>query len=78
MYLRTARDDLPLSLYPLVMSHDSATGELDERRDGLIAAWAKTQPASLVGQLDCGARAFDYCTGPSWRRAESCSRTTAA
>ena len=60
MYLRTARDDLPLSLYPLVMSHDSATGELDERRDGLIAAWAKTQPASLVGQLHCGARALDY------------------
>lgn len=50
----------PLNLYPFIMSHDSATGEMDEKRDHIVADWAVTQSSTLVQQLDCGARAFDY------------------
>ncbi len=60
IYRTTSRDALPLNLYPIIMTHDSATGELDESRDHIVADWARTQSASLVNQLNCGARAFDY------------------
>lgn len=60
IYRTTDRDALPLNLYPIIMTHDSATGELDESRDYIVADWAKTQSATLVNQLNCGARAFDY------------------
>ena len=46
--------------YPFLMSHDAATGELVEERDHIVAEWAKTQSVGLVGQLECGARSFDY------------------
>lgn len=52
--------DLPFNLYPMIMAHDAATGELDEARDHVVADWARTQSVGLVGQLDCGARSFDY------------------
>lgn len=42
------------------MSHDSASGEIIEARDHILAAWTKTQSQGLVSQLNCGARAFDY------------------
>jgi hypothetical protein len=60
VYRTSTREALPLNLYPIIMTHDSATGELDEQRDYILADWAKTQSATLVNQLNCGARAFDY------------------
>lgn len=51
---------LPFNLYPILMSHDSASGELDEQRDHVIADWSRTQSVGLIDQLNCGARAFDY------------------
>ena len=47
-----------LSEYAILMSHDAATGYL--QRDHVVADWAITQSIDLVGQLDCGARSFDY------------------
>jgi len=63
---------LPLRSYPMVMTHDSASGYFGE------CAWydvlcpflrlvSKTQSSGLVGQMNAGARAFDLrvdCTGP--------------
>jgi hypothetical protein len=49
-----------LTQYPMIMSHDSASGEISEKRDFIIAKWARTQSVGLVDQLQCGARAFDY------------------
>lgn len=47
-----------------VLSHDAATGEMNQNRDGVIKnvedAYTITQSTGLVGQLTCGARAFDY------------------
>lgn len=43
-----------------LMSHDAASGELNEQRDGIIDAYTKTQSIGLIGQLNCGARSFDY------------------
>lgn len=60
IYRSSTRDNLPLNLFPIIMTHDSATGELDESRDHIVADWAKTQSATLINQLNCGARAFDY------------------
>lgn len=53
-------DDALLNSYPMIMSHDAATGEIDERRDHIVAEWAQTQSVGLVQQLDCGSRSFDY------------------
>ena len=47
---------LLLTRAPFLFSHDAASGYLG---DSLVHAWAKTQSADFVGQLDCGARAFD-------------------
>lgn len=49
---------LPLNEYAILMSHDAATGDL--HREHIVAEWAITQSTGLDGQLDCGARAFDY------------------
>jgi hypothetical protein len=51
---------VPLNKFPVLMSHDAATGELDPDRDHVVDDWTRTQPVGLVAQLDCGARAFDY------------------
>jgi hypothetical protein len=51
---------VPLNKYPVLMSHDAATGEIDADRDHVVDDWTRTQPVGLVAQLDCGARAFDY------------------
>lgn len=52
--------DILLRNYPLLMTHDAATGELVEDRDHIVADWAKTQSVGLGEQLKCGARSFDY------------------
>lgn len=54
------RGDLLLTQYPMILSHDSASGEISEERDFIVAKWSKTQSVGLVEQLNCGARAFDY------------------
>lgn len=59
IYTNTPASDLPLNYYPMVMTHDSATGEATNRTF-IVADWSKTQDSGLVSQLDCGARAFDY------------------
>lgn len=47
-----------------IISHDAATGELDQNRDGIIHdvkdAYSITQGQGLVQQLNCGSRALDY------------------
>lgn len=57
-------DERPLQQWSAVMSHDAVTGEMDQDRDGIIHgvedAYTITQSASLVKQLECGARALDY------------------
>lgn len=47
-----------LNEYPIIMSHDAATGDII--RDHIVAKWAITQSIGLSGQLDCGTRGFDY------------------
>ena len=47
-----------LNEYAILMSHDAATGYM--QRDHVVADWAITQSVDLIGQLDCGARSFDY------------------
>ena len=49
-----------LNSFPFVTSHDAASGELDESRDHVLADWTRTQTVGLIGQLDCGSRAYDY------------------
>lgn len=49
-----------LNQYPFLLSHDAATGEMDESRDGVVDKWAQTQNASMYEQLECGSRGFDY------------------
>lgn len=49
-----------LSQYPMVMAHDSMSGEIDEKRDKIVAKWSKTQSVGIVEQLKCGTRSFDY------------------
>ena len=49
--------------YAMIMSHDAATGEINQIRDkipNIVLASAQTQSKSLVGQLACGSRSFDY------------------
>eukprot|EP00602_Paraphysomonas_sp_CaronLab_P000050 CAMPEP_0185028448 /NCGR_PEP_ID=MMETSP1103-20130426/14169_1 /TAXON_ID=36769 /ORGANISM="Paraphysomonas bandaiensis, Strain Caron Lab Isolate" /LENGTH=265 /DNA_ID=CAMNT_0027562873 /DNA_START=57 /DNA_END=854 /DNA_ORIENTATION=- len=40
------------------MTHDAATGDIS--RSHIVSEWAQTQNIGLYGQLDCGARSFDY------------------
>lgn len=53
-----------LTEWKAVLAHDAATGEIVPTRDGIIAktenAYTITQKGTLVEQLACGARAFDY------------------
>jgi len=51
---------IPLNLYPMIMSHDAASGEIIEARDHIITKYAATQVGGLVDQLNCGSRSFDY------------------
>ena len=57
-------DSRLLTAYPFILSHDSATGEIDTSRDGIIKdivdAYSITQSKGLIDQLNCGARGFDY------------------
>lgn len=60
--LSTPLEDVQILLnhYPMIMSHDAVSGELDEVRDFVVTDWTRTQGVGLVGQLDCGSRSFDY------------------
>lgn len=49
-----------LNQYAMLATHDSATGELNEERDHILARWSNTQNVGIVDQLNCGARIFDY------------------
>lgn len=52
-----------LKNYAMIMSHDAATGEINQIRDripGIVLASAQTQSKGLVAQLTCGSRSFDY------------------
>jgi hypothetical protein len=55
---RKLQNDYTLNRYPIIMSHDAATGEIVEERDHVVDDWAKTQSVGLVEQLNCGARSF--------------------
>lgn len=49
--------------YAMIMSHDAATGEINQIRDripNIVLASAQTQSKGLVAQLTCGSRSFDY------------------
>ena len=52
---------LPLTQWPMLLTHDAATGYLQPSLDPRVP-WAQTQVASnqaFTSQLNCGARAFD-------------------
>ncbi len=49
-----------LNQYGMIQTHDSATGELDEERDKILAKWSRTQHGGIIDQLNCGARSLDY------------------
>ena len=58
--VRDIDETIYLNSFPLIISHDAASGELDESRDHVLADWTRTQTVGLIGQLDCGSRAYDY------------------
>lgn len=59
--LRTkVREGKLLNQYGFIQTHDSATGELDEDRDKILARWSRTQNGSILDQINCGARSLDY------------------
>lgn len=58
--VRKVNENTRLISYPMIMSHDAASGEISESRDHVVADWTKTQSVGLVAQLDCGVRSFDY------------------
>lgn len=57
-------DKRTIQQWRAIISHDAATGELDQNRDGIIHdvqdAYSITQGQGLIQQFDCGSRAFDY------------------
>lgn len=53
-------DSRLLNQYAIIQTHDSVTGEIDERRDHVVADWTRTQKGTIIDQLNCGARALDY------------------
>jgi hypothetical protein len=46
-------EDVPITSYPMVSSHNAGTAYL---RDSLINRWARTQDVDVISQLDCGVR----------------------
>jgi hypothetical protein len=62
-FVFSSRDisDIPLNQWPMVMSHDAATGYLKMNvLNAEVYKWTITQTANASGQLDCGTRAFDW------------------
>lgn len=59
-YTQKDAKSIPLNLFPMIMSHDAASGEIIPERDHIITKYAVTQEGGLVDQLNCGARSFDY------------------
>ena len=61
--LRPHLADLPLSMWPILQTHDTGTVYLSASNavDEIIYRFTRTQSAANVtGLLDCGARAFDW------------------
>ena len=52
---------IPLNEWPMVMSHDAATGYLHQTlANEEVYRWTITQDRGAGGQLDCGVRGFDW------------------
>ena len=53
---------VPVNAWPFIETHDAATGYLPD--GGVVKSqlmrWTKTQTTGTSGQLECGARAFDW------------------
>ena len=58
--IKAVSDEKLINSYPIIMAHDAASGEIVEERDHVVMEWTRTQGTGLVGQLNCGARSFDY------------------
>ena len=59
--VRSPYADVPLTSWPMLTTHDAATGYMQNPLDPRVT-WGQTQPASkhaFTDQLNCGARAFD-------------------
>ncbi|CAE7579732.1 mtnA [Symbiodinium sp. CCMP2456] len=59
--VRSPYADVPLTSWPMLTTHDAATGYMQNPLDPRVT-WGQTQPASkhaFTQQLNCGARAFD-------------------
>jgi hypothetical protein len=56
--------NLPFNQFPMLQSHDAGTGYLNystgDPVTDIINRFTKTQEEPITGQLDCGARAFDW------------------
>lgn len=56
--------DMPFNQFPMISSHDAGTGYLPLHTGhpvtDIINRFTKTQGVGMTGQLDCGARAFDW------------------
>lgn len=59
IYLQN-KNAIPLNVFPMIMAHDAASGEIVPERDHIVSDWTKTQSSGLIDQLNCGARSFDY------------------
>lgn len=53
-------DDRLLNEYAMISTHDAITGEINEKRDHIVARWTQTQHGTIIDQLNCGARALDF------------------
>ncbi len=49
-----------LNQYGMIQTHDSATGEIHDERELILAKWSRTQNGGIIDQLNCGARSLDY------------------
>ena len=61
--LRPHIAELPLNLWPMLQTHDAATGYLNSTVDfidDIVVRFAKTQSGNVTTQLECGARSFDW------------------
>jgi hypothetical protein len=43
---RASNENIPLISYPIIMSHDSASGEIID--DNIVMAWTKTQSGGII------------------------------
>lgn len=54
-------DDRLLNEYAMISARYSITGEMNEKRDDIVVAhWTQTQRDTIIDQLNCGARSFEF------------------